>query len=326
MFSFPALSRLVVFLVGLTIPVCGASPAPRDPLTPFWAGIVTDDAERTAGWYQAALGFNRLHTADFPKDKVKMVLIERDGFFLELIGGPVFARAGDLDPRAADPDLREGIVKLSFRTADIRSLTEILRQKGAAFLVDVTRDRTFGDTFNLFKDPDGNILQLFQPPAPRARRLGNQLQAGLFALIVADLDATVAWYTRHLGFRVERRVESAEAGVRVAFLDRDGFTLELISKRDSVSVKALEKSATPPRPVRGYLKLGFLVRDLSRWTQRFEAAGIPLKVPVTGDKPTGTRYFLVEDNEGNCLQFFEKVKPAKQERPAVDPGPEGTRP
>lgn len=323
---FPSLPWFVILAALVAGSARGASPTPRDPLTPFWAGIVTGDAERAAGWYQAALGFNRFHTEDFPKDQVKMVLIERDGFFLELIGGPVFARAGDLDPRAADPDLREGIVKLSFRTADIRSLTGTLRQKGAAFLVDVTRDPSFGDTFNLFKDPDGNILQLFQPPAPRARRLGNRLQPGLFALIVADLDASVAWYTRHLGFRVERRVESAEAGVRVAFLDLDGFTLELISKRGSVSLKALEKASKPPRPVRGYLKLGFLARDLGRWAHRFEAAGIALKVPITLDKPTGTRYFLVEDNEGNCLQFFEKVKAAEPGRPAGGLGPEGTRP
>ncbi|MBP7868023.1 MAG: VOC family protein [Acidobacteria bacterium] len=305
----PSLPWLVMLAALAAGSARGASPAPRDPLTPFWAAIVTDDAERTAGWYQSALGFKRFHAMEFPEAKVKVLLLERDCFNLEVIGGPSFVRAEDLDPRAADPDLRQGIVKLSFRTADIRTLSEILRQKGAVFLVNPSRDPTFGDTFNLFKDPDGNLLQLFQPPDRRARRLGDRLEAGVFALIVADLDAAAAWYARHLGFRVERRVEAAEAGVRVAFLDRDGFTLELIAKRGTVSVKEKQKAAKPETMVRGYLKLGFLVRDLDAWARRFSGAGVAFKIPITADKPTGTRFFLVEDNEGNVLQLFEKVKP-----------------
>jgi methylmalonyl-CoA/ethylmalonyl-CoA epimerase len=143
---------------------------------------------------------------------------------------------------------------------------------------------------------------------PAADRLTADAKPYWAAISVADVDASARWYQDKLHFTVTRRMELPEHQLRIAFLDLAGFTLELVEFRDSVSlatVQARIPEVTARDKLQGFLKLGFLVEDVDRLAAELERSGVSLLMEPTDDKPPGLRFFLVEDNAGNVLQFFQ---------------------
>lgn len=69
--------------------------------------------------------------------------------------------------------------------------------------------------------------------------------AGRFALVVADLDRSVAWYVSNLDFEVEARWDAAEAPLRFAQLRAGDVRFELM-ERDGPS----PEPEAPPDPIR----------------------------------------------------------------------------
>ena len=42
------------------------------------------------------------------------------------------------------------------------------------------------------------------------------------AITVKDIDKTIDWYVKHLGFSVKRTIENKEHGIRIVFLEAAG--------------------------------------------------------------------------------------------------------
>src|SRR5262245_29468203 len=116
----------------------------------------------------------------------------------------------------------------------------------------------------------GGKLAMAAPPdgaANGADTVRSELRSYLSSLSVADLDAAVNWYRDVLGFREQRRMNLPEYKLRMGFLERDGFRLELIEFRDSVAYRTMTSKfpeVTDRCKILGYCKLGFAVEDIEK--------------------------------------------------------------
>ena len=92
------------------------------------------------------------------------------------------------------------------------------------------------------------------------------------AITVKDLDKTIDWYVKNMGFSVIRRFENKERGTRIAFLEAGGkATLEFFGFFDperAVEGPVLKAEET------GIKHISFFVDDLEEARRKLEAVGI----------------------------------------------------
>jgi catechol 2,3-dioxygenase-like lactoylglutathione lyase family enzyme len=133
----------------------------------------------------------------------------------------------------------------------------------------------------------------------------------LASLSVANLDGAVRWYSDVLGFRETRRLDLPDHALRIGFLQLNGFRLELIEFKGSVAMTAIQSKfpgVDDRAKVQGFGKLGFAVRDIEAAASSLRAKKAKFVRDVTHEKETGETWLMIEDMDGNCLQFFEVGK------------------
>ena len=113
--------------------------------------------------------------------------------------------------------------------------------------------------------------------------------------LVADVQASVDWYTRHLGFELITNVAPAFADVR-----RDGLRL-LLSGRTSSAGRPMPDGRQPVPG--GWNRFQLVVADLRAEHDRLRAAGLRFRNEiVTGP---GGMQVLLEDPSGNLVELFQ---------------------
>jgi catechol 2,3-dioxygenase-like lactoylglutathione lyase family enzyme len=132
----------------------------------------------------------------------------------------------------------------------------------------------------------------------------------LVALSVANLDETISWYQENLGFKLRDRKDFPQASLRIAFLELQGFELELVEKRKSVSLAAIQKAipeADDQAKMQGIVKLAFSVADARELAAQMKRRGVRFEMGLTpSNREPGVIFFIVRDNNGNWLQFFSR--------------------
>jgi len=91
------------------------------------------------------------------------------------------------------------------------------------------------------------------------------------AITVKDLDATIAWYVKNLGFTIRSSTENKERGTRMAFLEVNGLAmLEFFGFTDpsrAVDGPTLKAEET------GIKHISFFVDDMEKTCQRLKEIG-----------------------------------------------------
>lgn len=91
------------------------------------------------------------------------------------------------------------------------------------------------------------------------------------AITVKDLDQTIDWYVKNLGFSVKSSVENKERGTRMAFLEVNGLAmLEFFGFIDPT--KAVE-GPTLRAEETGIRHISFFVDDMEKTCQRLKDVG-----------------------------------------------------
>lgn len=133
-------------------------------------------------------------------------------------------------------------------------------------------------------------------------------QPQLVAMWVQNLERSVQWYTDHLGFRSEREItDYPDYHLRAAFLEKEGFHLELLEKQPSYSQEVVLSQG---QELGGIMKLGFLVQELDALYRQLKVGGVDLVTDIgqLAGPELGLlwpkRYFLIQDPDGNYIQFF----------------------
>ena len=123
------------------------------------------------------------------------------------------------------------------------------------------------------------------------------------ALSVADLDASVRWYSEKLGLRVVQRPPKFEQSTAV-ILEGGGLIVELVHRDDATSLTAVAPGVKANYLVHGIFKAGIIVDDFDKTLSMLKARGVEIAIgpfPKRGDQRANV---IVRDNGGNMIQFF----------------------
>lgn len=134
---------------------------------------------------------------------------------------------------------------------------------------------------------------------PYGRALG-----AFFALSVADVNATAAWYRDNLGFHVLRQGEAPNGIAKFALLEAEGTILELIAHRDAQPRSVAAPGFSEAHKLHGIFKVGLNVTELDKVYRALKDRGIPIAYDLMPARDVPLRSFSVRDAEGNLVQFF----------------------
>jgi catechol 2,3-dioxygenase-like lactoylglutathione lyase family enzyme len=124
-----------------------------------------------------------------------------------------------------------------------------------------------------------------------------------FALSVADIPASVKWYSEKLGLTVVMEVPKRD-GVAVAVLEGGGLIVELIQHDAAVPLSVAAPAVTDRQFVHGLFKVGVVVEDFDRAVATLRAGGVTLVAGPFPARPNQRANVLFRDNAGNLIQFF----------------------
>lgn len=112
---------------------------------------------------------------------------------------------------------------------------------------------------------------------------------------VNDVDRAIAFYTQHLGFKLEKQMGSAIASVA-----RNDLTLRL-SGPESSAARPMPDGRRPEPG--GWNRLLIEVKDLRACVAELKQAGVRFRGEIVSG-PGGTK-ILVEDPDENPIELFE---------------------
>jgi catechol 2,3-dioxygenase-like lactoylglutathione lyase family enzyme len=119
--------------------------------------------------------------------------------------------------------------------------------------------------------------------------------------MVDDVEAAVAWYTTHLGFKLL-------SNQAPAFADVARGSLRLLLSGPSSSAGRPMPDGERPKPG-GWNRIHLVVEDLHAEVARLRAAGVRFRNDVvTG--PGGSQILLI-DPSGNFVELFQPARRAK---------------
>jgi len=120
---------------------------------------------------------------------------------------------------------------------------------------------------------------------------------------VADLEASVRWYSEKLGLKVVMRPPKYEKSMAV-ILEGGGLIVELMHNEDAVPLSQAAPAITRNYLVHGIFKAGVVVQDFDKTIANLKARGIPIVIgpfPATAEQRANA---IIRDNAGNYIQFF----------------------
>ncbi len=128
-----------------------------------------------------------------------------------------------------------------------------------------------------------------------------------WAIIVHDMDRSIAWYTKNLGLKVLYNNNYEERGFKQAALQRESLLLELVEINTAVTPEEALKGVPDRTRLTGIYKVGFRVRDFDKWNAEFEKNRASyLGIGVVTDPVSSKRMIVYLDPDSNRVQLFEK--------------------
>lgn len=160
--------RNLTLLTSLVVlAACASAPPPAASVRPYVVALSVADLDRSIHFYSQHFGFAEVERLAIPPEGSALVFLEREGFRIELV-----QIAGSAPRTPPDPDndasLR-GLVKLGFAVTGINDLVERLRGAGVPIIVAPFDDDKRGFRGGIVRDPDGNMIGLYEL---RARAVG----------------------------------------------------------------------------------------------------------------------------------------------------------
>jgi catechol 2,3-dioxygenase-like lactoylglutathione lyase family enzyme len=113
--------------------------------------------------------------------------------------------------------------------------------------------------------------------------------------MVEDVEAAVAWYTRHLGF-------APQTNAAPAFADVTRGSLRLLLSGPKSSAGRSMPDGAQPAPG-GWNRIELVVDDLAAEVARLRSAGVEFRNDIV--KGPGGSQILLKDPSGNLVELFQ---------------------
>jgi catechol 2,3-dioxygenase-like lactoylglutathione lyase family enzyme len=126
------------------------------------------------------------------------------------------------------------------------------------------------------------------------------------ALVVTDMDRSVAWYQDVLGFEVVSTTYFDPIKAKVTFMRAAGLSIELLAPEDVTTIPELYVDPPAHAGYAGYKALVFDVADLPAFTDSLHAKGVTV---VWANQPlndAGLLSTLFRDPCGNLINAFNR--------------------
>jgi catechol 2,3-dioxygenase-like lactoylglutathione lyase family enzyme len=121
--------------------------------------------------------------------------------------------------------------------------------------------------------------------------------AACFRYIVSDVDAAIAFYTSHLGFKLEMHPAPP-----FAMLTRGDLRLVLSAPNPAPGGGQPMPDGTVPEPG-GWNRFSIQVNDIAATVERLRKAGARFRNDIVDG--VGGKQSIVEDPSGNPIELFE---------------------
>jgi catechol 2,3-dioxygenase-like lactoylglutathione lyase family enzyme len=113
--------------------------------------------------------------------------------------------------------------------------------------------------------------------------------------LVDDVDESIAFYTKHLGFEVR-------TSFAPAFADVTRGNLRLLLSGPTSSAGRPMPDGTTPGPG-GWNRIHLIVADIAAEVDRLRSAGVPFRNDIVSGP--GGQQILIEDPSGNTVELFQ---------------------
>lgn len=139
------------------------------------------------------------------------------------------------------------------------------------------------------------------PPDPLGRA-----QGGFIAISVADVAMMSTWYQEKLGLAVVGSGETPDKIVKFVLLQGAGLVVELIQHGQAQPRSKAAPALTESYQIHGIFKAGLIVAELDHLYEGLKKKGVTIAHDIMPAQDVPMRSFIVEDPEGNLVQFFGK--------------------
>jgi hypothetical protein len=129
------------------------------------------------------------------------------------------------------------------------------------------------------------------------------------ALNVTDADSTAGWYEEMFGLKLLKEIKTADASAHIRIEGNELLMVEIIQMKRSKAISDCQLQQDQSHLLKGFFKTGVFVRDVQKAEDYFKSKGVTIRHSVFSDKETATRSFILEDPNGNLLQFIQENNP-----------------
>ncbi len=132
------------------------------------------------------------------------------------------------------------------------------------------------------------------------------LSPSLIAIQVSNIDSSEAWYKNNLGFVVKDKKEFPDYGLKISFLELNGFGLELVENKKSISRSELIKNYPKESEIQGFAKLTFKVDNIDAADSHLKKMGVKYLFNLQKSNIPGKEnqmWLMVSDIDGNWIQL-----------------------
>jgi methylmalonyl-CoA/ethylmalonyl-CoA epimerase len=126
---------------------------------------------------------------------------------------------------------------------------------------------------------------------------------------VPNLEESIAWYKKMLGFEVVSRMGGGNGGMLVALIKRGNCHIELFQVAGAKSLPEYRRDPSADLRVHGISQMAFQVADVQAAVKELKAKGAEVAMgPVDS---AGVAFAFIRDNSGNCFELiqFKNQKP-----------------
>lgn len=153
------------------------------------------------------------------------------------------------------------------------------------------------------------ILLLFICPDATSQSDGPGLIGKTFiALNVSNADSTAAWYEDMFGVKLLKEIKIPDGYGHIRIEGNEHLMVEILRAKDSWSLAQCNLDKENAHLLRGYFKTGFFVEDIRKAREYFKVKSGKVVHDIFRDEETATLSFIIEDPNGNMLQFIQSVR------------------
>ena len=122
------------------------------------------------------------------------------------------------------------------------------------------------------------------------------------AISVADIDASVKWYSDMLGFRFDRRVDIPQLPFKIVFIRNGAFEIEIFQHRETIAIPPERMNPNTDNQTQGTKHMCFYCEDVQGLLSELKEKGV--EIIIGPQQIEDTMMGFIRDNSGICIEFI----------------------